>query len=108
MYLALENTDVIKLDDFRQTITFNRGAVEERATFSFSDALYTRENINILKKYLKKGDGAIYTFSLRDTEDGPNTREFKCHGFINIEWVAPENSNSGNPYFMASAQELIF
>lgn len=108
MYMALDNTDVIKIEDFRQSVTFNQGVVEERATFVMNDELYTRETIDILKKYFKTGDGRVYTFALRDEENGANVREFQCSGLINIEWVAPENSRTGQPFFMASAQELIF
>lgn len=108
MYIVLDNIDIIKIEDFRQSVVFNQGVVEERATFQMNDELYTRETVDMLKKYFKTGDGHVYTFALRDEADGENTREFKCNGLVNIEWVAPENSKTGQPFFMASAQELVF
>ena len=108
MFLVLDNTDIIECVDFRQHVTFNNGTVEERATFSLDNKLYTRENVDMLKKYFKKGDGKIYNLSLKNEKNGEVTRSFDCNGFISIEWVAPENSRFGEPYFMVSAQELIF
>jgi hypothetical protein len=74
MYIALDNTDVIKIEDFRQSVNFNQGVVEERATFVMNDKLYTRETIEMLKKYFKTGDGRVFTFALRDEENGDNVR----------------------------------
>ena len=108
MFVVFNNTDTFRVYDMRQSVVYNNGEVEERCTFTLSIEDYNRENIDILKKYFNVGDGATYTLGLKDSEDSEVNREFKFQGLVNLEWVAPENSKTGEPIFMACTRELIF
>lgn len=109
MYLTFENQDTIKILDMRQMVTFNNGAVEERCSFILPLENYTRETVDVLKKYFKKGDDYIYSLALKDEEsDEEFFKEFKSSGLISIEWVAPENTKNGAPQFIIATQELLF
>lgn len=108
MFIVFDNTDTFEVCDMRQNVVFNMGEVEERCTITFPIELYTRDTVDTLKQYFNVGDGRNYTIGLKDTADGEVNKELVFQGLVSIEWVAPENSKTGEPVFMACTRELIF
>lgn len=108
MFVVFNNTDTLKVHDMRQSVVYNNGEVEERCILTLPIENYGRDTVDTLKKYFNTGDGTEFTLGLKDEADGDVFKEFKFPGLVNIEWVAPENSITGEPVFMACTRELIF
>lgn len=89
MYLILDNKDHIKLEKFHQITVPTEGHIEDRTNFVFSMSEKTKENVEMLKKYLSfADDGDKYNFKIvNELTDEEPIMDMMFNGFSSIEYM---------------------
>lgn len=89
MYLVLDNKDHIKLDKFHQITVPTEGHIEDRTNFVFPMTERTKENTDMLKKYLSLADdGDKFNFKIvNELTDEEPLLDIMCNGFSSIEYM---------------------